>query len=172
MTTMQTKSSSPERRREQKRQNAAARYATSEGKELQKKRSDKYLDSEKGKQTRIRNAKKYVSTPETRAYAREWMRKIRSTPEGKALMIQRQRKYMYGITDVERTEMLVKQRYLCAICQTADPGGRGDWKTDHCHNTGTVRGFLCHHCNLMLGHAKDNVQTLHAAINYLKETYV
>lgn len=38
---------------------------------------------------------------------------------------------------------------------------------DHCHKTNTVRGLLCHNCNLLIGHAKDNVSVLKAAIEYL-----
>ncbi|MCK9459672.1 MAG: endonuclease VII domain-containing protein [Proteobacteria bacterium] len=38
---------------------------------------------------------------------------------------------------------------------------------DHDHTTGNVRGVICHHCNVMLGHAQDNVDTLINAIKYL-----
>lgn len=41
---------------------------------------------------------------------------------------------------------------------------------DHCHATGNVRGLLCMACNSMLGYAKDNIQTLSSAIQYLKTT--
>jgi hypothetical protein len=40
---------------------------------------------------------------------------------------------------------------------------------DHCHKTDEVRGLLCGNCNFGLGHFKDNVQMLEAAIRYLKE---
>jgi hypothetical protein len=39
---------------------------------------------------------------------------------------------------------------------------------DHCHTTGAVRGILCHHCNLLLGHAKDAEDTLLSAVTYLR----
>ena len=38
---------------------------------------------------------------------------------------------------------------------------------DHEHSTGVVRGLLCTNCNTMLGHAKDNPDTLRAGIDYL-----
>lgn len=39
---------------------------------------------------------------------------------------------------------------------------------DHCHTTSKVRGLLCHSCNLVLGHSKDNISLLEKAISYLK----
>ena len=39
---------------------------------------------------------------------------------------------------------------------------------DHNHATGEVRGVICHTCNVMLGHAQDNIDTLLNAIQYLK----
>lgn len=41
-------------------------------------------------------------------------------------------------------------------------------RVDHCHKTGIVRGLLCGHCNLTLGHAKDNPETLRRLMAYLE----
>ena len=40
---------------------------------------------------------------------------------------------------------------------------------DHCHGTEKYRGLLCRSCNLMLGYAKDNIETLIFGANYLKQ---
>ena len=79
----------------------------------------------------------------------------------------------YGITvgDIER--MKEESGNRCAICKThADDIPHATFKhnplvIDHCHTTGQVRGLLCPTCNNMLGHAKDNVAILSAAITYL-----
>lgn len=39
---------------------------------------------------------------------------------------------------------------------------------DHDHVTARVRGFLCHHCNITLGHVKDNPTTLRRLAEYLE----
>lgn len=40
---------------------------------------------------------------------------------------------------------------------------------DHNALTGAVRGVLCNNCNLLLGHAKEDVNRLHKAIVYLAQ---
>jgi hypothetical protein len=92
------------------------------------------------------------------------------TPEERKL---RQRgynyKHRYGITLEVRDDMLASQNFRCAICEADAPGGPGSWHIDHCHTTGHVRGLLCNHCNLMLGHARDNTRNLQRAIEYLND---
>jgi hypothetical protein len=63
----------------------------------------------------------------------------------------------------------------CALCETpleldsTQPGQADVVHVDHCHSTKGVRGLLCRHCNLLLGHAKDRVVVLEAAIRYLRK---
>lgn len=38
---------------------------------------------------------------------------------------------------------------------------------DHCHQTGTFRGWICFHCNSILGHCKDDPLHLQKLIAYL-----
>jgi hypothetical protein len=40
---------------------------------------------------------------------------------------------------------------------------------DHDHETGQVRALLCSTCNIMIGHAQDDVSILARAIQYLSE---
>ena len=79
----------------------------------------------------------------------------------------RQLKRHYGITAAEFDIMLANQGGCCAICGTTNPGGKGAFHVDHCHETGTVRGLLCQQCNMGLGHFQDNTQSLAIAIYYL-----
>ena len=40
---------------------------------------------------------------------------------------------------------------------------------DHCHTTNIERGYICMHCNFVLGHAFDNVEILKETIAYLEK---
>jgi hypothetical protein len=64
--------------------------------------------------------------------------------------------------------MRERENFSCMICGVTEEeiGKRLD--VDHCHSTGKVRGVLCNPCNTTLGHAKDNIAILEAAIEYLK----
>ena len=67
-------------------------------------------------------------------------------------------------------EILKKQNNECAICRISLITGMygNAASADHCHTTNIPRGILCKRCNLMLGLAKDNIDTLSYAIAYLK----
>jgi hypothetical protein len=73
-------------------------------------------------------------------------------------------KYGIGIEDVDA--MYELQQGRCGICQT--PKGVERLHVDHDHSTGAVRSLLCLNCNSMLGHAKDSMAVLRAAILYLE----
>lgn len=79
-------------------------------------------------------------------------------------------KKFYGITVEQHEAAFLSQGKCCAVCKSAEPGGRGFWQTDHSHCAGKFRGILCQNCNLALGHVKDSVETLYQLIDYLKRT--
>lgn len=78
--------------------------------------------------------------------------------------------YGIGVNEVE--QILERQNYVCAICEEVgfkmNEGVKLTLNLDHCHDTGYVRGLLCHNCNRALGLMKDDVTRLNRAINYLK----
>ena len=61
----------------------------------------------------------------------------------------------YGITAAQWDAIFAAQGNQCGACRATEPGGRG-WHTDHDHNTGAVRGILCHRCNVTLGNLGDD----------------
>ena len=86
--------------------------------------------------------------------------KSRYDPEKEA---HKKRKAKYGIEPEQYEKMLIEQSYQCYICNVETK-----LVVDHCHESGKVRGLLCHHCNVMLGNAKDNPALLRLAANYLE----
>ena len=76
----------------------------------------------------------------------------------------------YGMTLQEYENLLEVQDFKCAIC-FAEESGHGKTSNllpDHDHETGTIRGLLCHPCNSALGLLKDNPLILTSAIKYLE----
>lgn len=62
-----------------------------------------------------------------------------------------------------------KQNGMCPVCGNAVCLPKQyESVIDHCHESGKFRGVLHHKCNLLLGHASDNIRTLEMAIEYLK----
>ena len=77
--------------------------------------------------------------------------------------------WRYGITLEDWNEMFAKQKGCCAICGIHQSDSKRTLHTDHCHETGAVRGLLCWKCNPGLGNFNDDIQILEKAIAYLKE---
>lgn len=75
----------------------------------------------------------------------------------------------YGLTEEEYEKKFLAQGCACEICGSYEPGGKRDWHVDHDHATGNTRGLLCHHCNLMLGNARDDDWILLQGIAYLRK---
>lgn len=78
-------------------------------------------------------------------------------------------KYKFGISKEEYEKLLVTQNCCCALCNKHFSDNKRRLAVDHCHTTGKVRKLLCDRCNVLLGHAKDDIEILTKAISYLKE---
>ena len=80
-------------------------------------------------------------------------------------------KSRYGLTRAEYDTMLQKQNGVCAICSCVDTtvvnGGQCLLSVDHDHETGKIRGLLCHKCNTGIGMLATPENCIRAA-QYLK----
>ncbi len=64
--------------------------------------------------------------------------------------------------------LLENQNGCCGICKKSIEELDRKLFIDHCHDTGEIRGLLCHNCNIGLGAFKDSKDSLIAAVKYLK----
>lgn len=78
-------------------------------------------------------------------------------------------KHKYGIGLKEWQEMFDLQGGHCASCGKHQADLEKTLVVDHCHSTGRVRALLCNHCNIILGYAKESIDTLESVANYIKE---
>jgi|HigsolmetaAR201D_1030396.scaffolds.fasta_scaffold07156_2 Recombination endonuclease VII. len=75
----------------------------------------------------------------------------------------------YGLTVEDYERMVAEQGNACAICRSFEIGRKGrTWLVDHDHQTGKVRGLLCHPCNAAIGFARDSTELLGRMIEYLE----
>ena len=151
-----------------------------------------YLEHRRA-QIKKRHRKRWDSDPEyrerLRSYSRRWKAKSRrENPEVRKRMSETCLRYYHrrkardpgylehlsrlttcrkaGITVADYDQIFKAQNGKCAIC------GDGRSKRlalaiDHDHETGEIRGLLCRHCNVGLGHFKDESSRLWKAFQYL-----
>lgn len=83
----------------------------------------------------------------------------------------------YNLTGLDADILLRSQRYVCPICKGVLT--ESGWHTDHDHSCCPgdtscgicVRGLIHGRCNVLLGMAVDNVDTLRNAISYLEASH-
>ena len=77
-------------------------------------------------------------------------------------------KRSFGITIDDYESMLKDQGGVCRICGLEENStGLRNLSVDHDHQSGKIRGLLCHNCNTGLGKFKDSEELLKRAIVYL-----
>jgi hypothetical protein len=83
------------------------------------------------------------------------------------------RKGRYGIDQAEYEKMVKEQNGVCYICKLPETSKQGNkirlLSVDHHHKSGRIRKLLCKECNLMLGRAKENPETLRKGADYLEQ---
>jgi hypothetical protein len=99
----------------------------------------------------------------TQKYARKWY------SENKERLKRYSRndhlKRMYGTTLEEYDAMESRQNGVCLICGM--PPGAGRLCVDHDHDTGKIRGLLCHNCNAGIGLFREDINLIRKAVEYL-----
>jgi hypothetical protein len=81
------------------------------------------------------------------------------------------REWRYGINKDTFDQQMIAQKRRCAICRTKFTRN-ADACIDHNHETGNVRGLLCHPCNTGLGYFRDEPIRLKSAARYLEVSNV
>lgn len=79
----------------------------------------------------------------------------------------------YGITQDDLEAMKTEQGHNCLTCGgpgflIGNNGHSERLVVDHCHNTGLVRGLLCHNCNRALGLLKDDPALMRRLADYVE----
>ena len=101
------------------------------------------------------------------AYQRSWKRSTYGAYREKDL------RRDFGMPLDVYQQLFVQQKGVCAICErpeTATRAGRVKWlAVDHSHESGAVRGLLCHACNTSIGHMGDDPERLERAAAYLRK---
>ena len=75
----------------------------------------------------------------------------------------------FGITVADYDQMFKNQNGKCPGCTRSQEQFKKRFAVDHDHKTGKVRGLLCTECNLLLGCASDNPETLKRLTIYLEK---
>jgi hypothetical protein len=106
----------------------------------------------------------------------QWRREWKAKPENKKRYYEAMKRFHlkrgYAMTLEEYKKKLKAQRYKCAICCTPHKEeSRKRLHVDHDHKTNKNRDLLCHDCNVMLGragHDGDSIEILKKAVAYLE----
>lgn len=134
---------------------------------------------EHGKRSREKNKDR------VKAYQKSWAERNRDrlSAEAKVRYLENKEhvadlamRRTFGITLSQYEERLAEQGGVCAICSGDDPRKGSRFHIDHDRsccpgNTSCgqcIRALLCMHCNVGLGHFRDDTDLLDKAVAYLK----
>lgn len=128
-----------------------------------KQQQKRWMNNPINKSKKIAYGIKYRSKPEYQ----EKRHKYNTNHRNRDRRTQYDRVRHYGLKVYEINIILLMQENKCAICKKDFINNK--FHVDHNHYTGKVREFLCHKCNLGLGHFYENINILKNAIIYLEK---
>ena len=139
-------------------------YCKDCGKAREKRYKDRDPEAWRAKRNEIHNRYLEANPGLNAFYSRRWRA---ANPE---LAKDHLLKTHYGLPIGDYDRMLSTQGGKCAICGTEASGLRGmRFHVDHDHDTGLVRGLLCHNCNVGIGGLKHSEEILDKAKVYLRD---
>jgi hypothetical protein len=124
----------------------------------------RWRKSARGIASRSKYQTYYNSTPKRKEYEARYGK----TEHAKTLKKANILKNKYGMSVEAFNKMLQDQMGVCAIGGGVEVRG-GRLHVDHSHNTGKVRGLLCHKCNVAIGLLKDSTEVILKAYSYIQE---
>ena len=116
---------------------------------------------------KTKQEKKMSQKKSRKKYKKNNTKKIR---EDEKMASKRRKLKEYGVINKSFKEILIEQNNSCKICKTNQDDLSQFLHIDHDHNTNKFRGLLCVNCNTLLANAKDDIEILLKAIEYLKNT--
>lgn len=129
---------------------------------------DRYAEDADWKKKRIENARAHYEKETARIYSSQWRK---NNPEKQKAKQFRERIVAHNITVDEYIGMCISQDYKCLICNQVK---KLVIDHDHACCSGArscgkcIRGLLCFGCNNMLGLARDNLEILERAKDYVQ----
>ena len=111
-----------------------------------------------------------------KACTSDWRREHYARSGGRDISFEQVLRQKYGITLDEYNALARRQAHRCAICRRPQHSRLRKGATevrrlevDHDHVTGTIRGLLCHRCNILVWALEDNHTTIDAIRRYVEE---
>lgn len=92
--------------------------------------------------------------------------KIKQSKRSKEAQFNGHLKRRYGITLEDYDKMFEQQKGLCVLCGLPEIGRR--LAVDHNHQTGKIRGLLCHQCNCCIGFIENKNLSVKKIQKYLE----
>jgi len=141
-----------------------------------------YTPEQKARTAELKREQRANLTPEQKARESEYHRErwAKRTPEQAAVRKAKMKEYSAANSDrqaelahlrlygVGLQETIDKFGNICNCCGHIPGEGDRPLHTDHCHETGVLRGRLCGNCNRAIGILGDTVEGLEQAIKYLR----
>lgn len=112
----------------------------------------------------VRRKKSYELNKEKQdIHAKEWFESIKGTDKYKNMWLYN--KYKIRLKDYRF--LWDSQNGCCAICGVSEAEYGKALNVDHDHETGMIRGLLCHVCNLGIGYANPHWLPMEKVATYL-----